>query len=73
MKIYEFLSLPEENRYEAIWHNGKHIDTKEKDGIIYQLYAINDFFVEIHYRQHNNEIVGNLPFKHGIHLEKYLP
>ena len=73
MKIYEFLSLPEENRYEAVWDYGTHIATKAKDGIIYQLYALNDFFVEIHYNQENNEIIGNLPFKQGEHLEKYLP
>ena len=73
MKIYEFLSLTEQDRYKAIWDIGKHIDTKSKDGIIFQLYAINDFFVEIHYNKANNEIVGNLPFKQGIPLEKYLP
>jgi len=73
MKIYEFLSLPEENRYEAVWDDGKHIDTKVKDGIVCQLYSINDFFVEIHYNAENNQIIGNLPFKHGEHLEKYLP
>jgi len=73
VKIYEFLCLKEQERYQAVWDNGRHIDTKAKDGIIYQLYALNDFFVEIHYNQENNEIIGNLPFKQGEHLEKYLP
>jgi len=73
MKIYEFLILPEQERYQAVWDNGKHIDTKAKNGIIYSLYAINDFFVEIHYNQENNEIIGNLPFRRREVLEKYLP
>lgn len=72
MKIYEFLRLDEQGRYQAIWDNGKHIDTKVKEGIIFQLYTINDFFVEIHYNAENNSIIGYLPFKQGEHLEKYL-
>lgn len=73
MKIYDFLNLKEQDRYQAVWDKGKHIDTKVKDGIVFQLYAINDFFVEIHYNAENNSIIGNLPFEQGEHLEKYLP
>lgn len=73
MKIYEFLNLKQQERYQAVWDLGKLIGTKSNDGIIFHLYAINDFFVEIHYNAYTNEIVGNLPFKQGIHLDKYLP
>jgi hypothetical protein len=72
MKIYEFLNLNEQDRYQAVWDTGKHIESKAKDGIIFQLYAINDFFVEIHYNAESNKIIGNLPFKQGEPLEKYL-
>lgn len=73
MKIYDFLSLNEQDRYQAVWDEGTHIDTKVKSEIICQLYAINDFFVELHYNPATNKLIGNLPFKQGEHLEKYLP
>jgi len=73
MKIYDFICLDEDARYQAVWDNGTYVDSKAKDAIICQLYAINDFFVELHYHLATNKLIGNLPFKQGEHLEKYLP
>jgi len=73
MKIYEFLILEAEDRYQAVWDKGVHIDTYVATKLIYQLYSLGDFYVEIHYDPATNKIVGNLPFKQGEHLEKYLP
>ena len=73
MKIYEYLILDEENKYQTVWDKAVHIDTFITSSIIYQLYSLGDFYVEIHYNPETNKIVGNLPFKQGEHLEKYLP
>lgn len=73
MKIYEFLILRTQERYQTVWDKGVHIDTFITNTLIYQLYSLGDFYVEIHYNSETNKIVGNLPFKQGIHLEKYLP
>lgn len=32
MKIYEFLSLNEQDRYQAVWDNGKHSDLQNSGG-----------------------------------------
>lgn len=73
MKLYEFLRLSDDNQYQAVWDKGKHVDNVAKDNIIYQLYAINDFYVEIQYSVPDNKIIGKVQFKYGEHLEKYLP
>lgn len=72
MKIYEFLALDDQNQYQAVWELRKHIDDIITDKIHYQLYSINDFFIEIHYDTGSNKIVGKLPFKQGEPLDKYL-
>ena len=49
-----------------------HIDNVIYNKINYQLYAINDFFVEILYDVSDNKIIGKLAFKGGHPLDKYL-
>ncbi len=73
MKLYEYLSKDEQLQYQIVWEIGKYIETLYKDGIMYLLYAVNDFYVEIQYSQRTNEIIGKNQFKQGIHLDKYLP
>lgn len=73
MRLYEFLTLSDEEQYQTVWDKGTHVENLENDGIIYQLYAISDFFVEIHYSVAENKILGKNQFKEGEHLEKYLP
>ena len=72
MKLYDFLALDDNNQYQAVWEQGKHVDDIIVDNIHYQLYSINDFFVEIHYTPADNKIVGKLSFKQGEPLDKYL-
>lgn len=72
MKIYEFLSRDEQLQYQIVWEIGKHVETLQQDGVLYLLYAINDFFVEIQYNQRTNAIIGKNQFKTGEHLDKYL-
>lgn len=72
MKLYEYLAKDEQLQYQIVWEIGKYIETLYKDGIMYLLYAVNDFYVEIQYNQRTNEIIGKNQFKQGIHLDKYL-
>ena len=73
MTLYDFLILPIDSKYEVVWDEGIHIETYTGYDKIYQLYALNDFFVEIIYDPKTNKIVDHLAFKQGEHLEKYLP
>ncbi|TRW21952.1 hypothetical protein FMM05_19375 [Flavobacterium zepuense] len=73
MKIYEFLILDEESRYQIVFDKGVHIALYSSSKYIYHLYALDNFYVEILYDPITLMITGHLPFKHGIHLEKYLP
>lgn len=66
------LSLNDDLQYQAVWDHGVHIDDIILDKLHYQLYAINDFYVEVYYDAASNKIVGKLPFKQGEALEKYL-
>jgi len=72
MKIYEFLSLEDRQQYQTVWELGTHIDDIILDKMHYQLYAVGDFYVEIHYSTADNKIIGKLAFRTGVPLEKYL-
>lgn len=72
MKLYEFLALSEQAQYQAVWDYGVHIDNIIYEKVQYQLYSINDFYVEVHYDAISNSIIGKLAFKGGEPLEKYL-
>ena len=71
MKLYQYLLLDEQLQYLTIWEIGKYIDAVLIHGVRYLLYAINDFFVEVHYKVRTNEIIGKNQFKQGEHLEVF--
>lgn len=72
MKLYEFSRLSEEEQYITTWQIGVLVDQFIKEGIAINLYAINEFFVEVYYDQKNNKILYKKAFKHGELLDKYL-
>ncbi|WP_035671732.1 hypothetical protein [Flavobacterium sp. 83] len=72
MKLYEFSRLSEEEQYNTTWQIGVLVDQFIKEGIAINLYAINEFFVEVYYDQKNNKILYKKTFKHGELLDKYL-
>lgn len=72
MKLYEFLILSDELQYQTVWESGVHVYNIVYNRIHHQLYAINDFYVEIHYSVSDNKIIGKLAFKQGDALDKYL-
>ncbi|SFQ39827.1 hypothetical protein [Flavobacterium akiainvivens] len=73
MTLYEFLGLTDLQQYQAVWHQGNHIDTLVHKDAIYLLYAMGNFYVEIMYSKDSHDILGKNQFKYGEHLEKYLP
>ena len=72
MKLYEFSRLSEEEQYNTTWEIGVLVDQFIKEGIVINLYAINEFFVEVYYDQSNNKILYKKHFKQGELLDKYL-
>lgn len=59
-------------QYQTVWDIGIHIDSIIFEKVHYQLYSIDDFYVEVHYDAISNKIIGKLPFKQGKPLDKYL-
>ena len=72
MNLYDFTRLSEEEQFNTTWDIGIMVDQFIKDGIAINLYAINEFFVEVYYDQSNNKILYKKHFKQGEFLDKYL-
>jgi len=72
MNLYEFSRLSEEEQYNTTWAIGVLVDQFIKNSIIINLYAINEFFVEVYYDQYTNKILYKKHFKQGELLDKYL-
>lgn len=72
MKLYEFCSLTEVEQYNTVWNIGALVDQYYNDNVIINLYAINDFFVEVYYDRDTNKILYKKHFKQGELLDKYL-
>jgi hypothetical protein len=72
MKLYEFSRLREEEQYNVVWDIGILVDQYFKEGVVINLYAINEFFVEVYYDCDNNKILYKKHFKQGELLDKYL-
>jgi hypothetical protein len=72
MNLYEFSRLSDEEQYNTTWAIGVLIDQFVKDNIVINLYAVNEFYVEVYYDQTTNKILHNKTFKQGDLLDKYL-
>ena len=72
MNLYEFSRLSEEEQYDTTWNIGVLVDQLIKDNMSINLYAINEFFVEVYYDQSTNKILYKKHFKQGELLDKYL-
>lgn len=72
MKLYEFSRLIEEEQYNVVWDIGKLVDQIFKESVVINLYAINEFYVEIYYDRDTNKILYKKHFKQGELLDKYL-
>lgn len=72
MTLYEFNILDENDKYQATWDLGTHIDTVVTKDLRINLYAINRFFVEVYY--HNESTLTGKLFacriKNGLTYSK---
>ncbi|WP_423149723.1 hypothetical protein [Rubrolithibacter danxiaensis] len=71
MTLYEFISLNTADKANAVW-NGTFIGNREDTAFKYQLYCIDEFFVEVKYDAEENKIVGFKPFKSRKLIDVYL-
>lgn len=72
MKLYEFCRLIEVEQYNTVWNIGTLVDHYFNKVIVINLYAINEFFVEVYYDRDTNKILYKKQFKQGELLDKYL-
>lgn len=72
MTLYEFNSLEEQSRFTYLWEFGVYLDSVIMESLRINLYAINMFFVEVHYDAKSNTIKDIQTFKHGHMIDKYI-
>ncbi|WP_179019170.1 hypothetical protein [Winogradskyella forsetii] len=72
MTLYAFNSLSTDEQYNFLWQEGVYLDTVVKKDIKLNLYAINKFFVEVHYNAVTNKLVALKSFKYGTIMDKYI-
>ena len=71
MTIYEFNSFSLEEKQTTIWKRGIFLDNYLAKNIRINCYAIDKFFVEVHYSAKQNTITDVTAFKSGHNLDKY--
>ena len=71
MTLYEFNSLSDNEKAQAIWA-GAFLLSRDAADLKYSLYSIHDFFVEVTYDPTKNKIVKFQSFKTKRLLEAYL-
>lgn len=71
MTLYEFNILELNERMEAVNQKGTFLDNYVTKDVKINCYAIDKFFVEVHYDAENNVITDVTAFKSGKNLDKY--
>jgi len=71
MTLYDFNILELNERMEAVNQYGAFIDNHVTNTERCNLYAIDMFFVEVHYDAEHNTITDVTAFKAGKNLDKY--
>jgi hypothetical protein len=71
MTLYEFNLLSLEDKQAIVWEEGIYLDNYVANGIKINCYAIDKFFVEVHYNAKHNTITNVTAFKTGNDLDKY--
>ena len=70
--LYEFNSLNEFEKGEALWEYGVHVSERFDGEFGYSLYQLNDFYVEVKYNGGINAITKFTSFCTYTKLEPYL-
>lgn len=71
MTLYEFNVLSFEDKQKTVWDIGLFLDNYVTKDVKINCYAIDRFFVEVHYDGKSNKITDVTSFKHGHSLDKY--
>ena len=71
MTLYEFNVLSFENKQSTVWELGTFLDNYVTKDVRINCYAIDMFFVEVHYNAEHNTITEITSFKTGKSLDKY--
>jgi len=58
ISYYDFKNLPMQSQYELAFSEGKVISETSKDGLMFVLYELSSFSVEIVYKISNDKIEG---------------
>lgn len=68
-----FLSLPPSQQYSLIFSKGIFLESALGPRIVFALYSLGNFFVELEYDSLHNEFIGQKAFSTGEELDKYPP
>ncbi|WP_431107742.1 hypothetical protein [Winogradskyella poriferorum] len=71
MTLYEFNSLSLKDKQVVVWERGVFLDNYLTKKTRTNCYAIDKFFVEVHYNAEQNTITDVTAFKSGHNLDKY--
>ena len=69
--LNEFLALPREKQFDAIFTIGDYLETRAQDNNQVILYAVDRFFVELYFDSKINKIKKIKAFEKGKILNKY--
>jgi len=72
MIIHDFLLLPEEEQLNTVWYKAIFLETLEDNQFRYNLYGLDNFYIEIKYDIKRNTILEKVVFRHVELLDKYL-
>ena len=70
MGLYEYKMLSEDEQWNELWENGKHLDNRKYLNAKFSLYALHMFFVEVELSL-SDKIIGKKEFKTGRIIDKY--
>lgn len=71
MGLYEYMMLTQEQQWDELWDNGKHITNYKSIDCSFSLYALHRFYVEVELCVSSGKILGKGIFKTGKTLDKY--
>ncbi len=71
MTLYEFNVLSFEDKQATVWQLGTFLDNYVTSKERCNCYALDKFFVEVHYNSEHNTITHITAFKTGKSLDKY--
>lgn len=72
MNIQDFLNLTAEDQLNTVWEKATYLKTHEDSQFRFNLYALDNFYIEIKYDIKRNSIVEKVVFRHTELLDRYL-